>query len=77
MSDEGRVEWGQQVAGAPYEVKKEHSHEYVTGTFLLAGSEMLKLAKPPTCARAATVGELSTSRVEREPRDERPVANDR
>jgi rhamnogalacturonyl hydrolase YesR len=48
VSDEGKVQWGQLVAGGPYEVRKEDSHEYVTGAFLLAGSEMLKLTAPDT-----------------------------
>jgi len=44
VDQEGKVCWGQHVGRGPYEVKYELSHEYVTGTFLLAGSEMLKMA---------------------------------
>jgi rhamnogalacturonyl hydrolase YesR len=44
VSPEGKVLWGQQVDGQPNPVKKESTHEYVTGTFLLAGSEVYKLA---------------------------------
>lgn len=45
VSAEGKVQWGQLVGLAPVPVKQEDTHEYVTGTFLLAGSEMLKLYK--------------------------------
>jgi len=44
VDKDGKVCWGQLVARGPYEVKRTHSHEYVTGTFLLAGSEMLNMA---------------------------------
>jgi hypothetical protein len=37
------VQWGQDVGDRPVLVKKEDSHEYVTGTFLLAASEVYKL----------------------------------
>lgn len=43
ISEEGKVQYGQLVGAGPYLVVKEDSHEYVTGTFLLAASEMLKL----------------------------------
>ena len=43
ISDEGKVQWGQLVGDQPVNLKKEHSHEYVTGTFLLAASEIYKL----------------------------------
>jgi len=43
VSEEGRVGWGQLVGYRPVAVKAEDSHEYVTGTFLLAGSEVLRL----------------------------------
>ena len=43
ISKEGKVQWGQLVGDQPVNLKKEHSHEYVTGTFLLAASEMYKL----------------------------------
>ena len=45
LSEEGKVQWGQQVGAEPVEVAKSQSHEYVTGTFLLAGSEVLGLAR--------------------------------
>jgi rhamnogalacturonyl hydrolase YesR len=43
VSADGKVQWGQPVAAGPYEVRETDSHEYVTGTFLLAGSEVLKM----------------------------------
>ena len=43
VSPEGRVLWGQPVGDRPVTVKAEMTHEYVTGTFLLAGSEVLRL----------------------------------
>ena len=45
ISEEGKVEWGQLVGAGPNRVLQEDSHEYVTGTFLLAASEMYKLKK--------------------------------
>jgi rhamnogalacturonyl hydrolase YesR len=45
IGEDGRVLWGQPVGAAPYAIEKQDTHEYVTGTFLLAGSEMLKLIK--------------------------------
>lgn len=47
LSADGKVQWGQPVAAGPYEVRKGDSHEYVTGTFLLAGSEVLKMVGAP------------------------------
>jgi len=44
LSPEGKVLWGQQVDGKPHAVARESTHEYVTGTFLLSGSEVYKLA---------------------------------
>jgi unsaturated rhamnogalacturonyl hydrolase len=44
VSPEGKVLWGQQVDGQPNLLKRESTHEYVTGTFLLAGSEVYRLA---------------------------------
>lgn len=41
--EEGKVCWGQKVGRGPGKVEKEDSGEYVSGAFLLAGSEMLKL----------------------------------
>jgi rhamnogalacturonyl hydrolase YesR len=43
VSAEGKVQWGQLVGAGPYKVLQEDSHEYVTGTFLLAASEVYKL----------------------------------
>ena len=45
VSPEGKVLWGQLVDDRPHTAARESSHEYVTGTFLLAGSEMYKLAR--------------------------------
>jgi unsaturated rhamnogalacturonyl hydrolase len=45
VSSEGKVLWGQKVADRPDAVAKESTHEYVTGAFLLAGSEMYRLAR--------------------------------
>ena len=45
VNNEGKVEWGQLEAGGPFKVIQEDSHEFVSGTFLLAASEMYKLAK--------------------------------
>ncbi len=44
LSPEGMVLWGQQVDGEPHLVARESTHEYVTGTFLLSGSEVYRLA---------------------------------
>lgn len=46
VTPDGRVQWGQPVGDRPRAVQQEQTHEYVTGAFLLAGSEMLKLAGP-------------------------------
>ena len=43
VNEEGKVQWGQKVGDRPVMHKKEDSHEYVTGTFLLAASEVYKL----------------------------------
>jgi unsaturated rhamnogalacturonyl hydrolase len=43
VSDEDKVQWGQLVAPSPYKVIEEDSHEYVSGMFLLAASEMYKM----------------------------------
>jgi rhamnogalacturonyl hydrolase YesR len=45
VSDEGKVQWGQLVGSSPYKIIQQDSHEYVTGTFLLAASEIYKMAK--------------------------------
>jgi len=36
-------DWGQLVGDQPVNLSKDDSHEYVTGTFLLAASEMYKM----------------------------------
>ncbi len=41
---DGKVQWGQLVGDRPAIVAEDNTHEYVTGTFLLAGSEMYRLA---------------------------------
>jgi len=46
VSPEGKVLWGQQVDEQPNMLKQESTHEYVTGAFLLAGSEVFRLAAP-------------------------------
>jgi unsaturated rhamnogalacturonyl hydrolase len=45
VSPEGKVQWGQVVGDRPDTVNQGDSHEYVTGTFLLAGSEVYRLAQ--------------------------------
>lgn len=44
VSPEGKVQWGQPVGAGPYQIYQEDSHEYVSGMFLLAASEIYKLA---------------------------------
>ncbi|MBM4088511.1 MAG: glycosyl hydrolase [Planctomycetes bacterium] len=46
VNAEGMIQWGQQVGDRPAEVRQDQTHEYVTGGFLLAGSEMLTLLSP-------------------------------
>ena len=43
VDNDGKVCWGQSVSRDPNNVKKEDSEIYVSGAFLLAGSEILKL----------------------------------
>jgi unsaturated rhamnogalacturonyl hydrolase len=43
VSPEGKVQWGQMVGDRPIMIKQEDSHEYVSGTFLLAASEIYKI----------------------------------
>lgn len=43
VNKDGKVQWGQMVGHSPAYVVKEDSHEYVTGTFLLAASEVYQL----------------------------------
>ena len=45
VSDEGKIQWGQRVGDRPVLVKMEDSHEYISGIFLLAASEVYKLKK--------------------------------
>jgi len=45
VDEKGKVCWGQSVARGPGKVNKEDSDEYVSGAFLLAGSEILKLTQ--------------------------------
>jgi rhamnogalacturonyl hydrolase YesR len=45
LSPEGKVLWGQQGDDEPHLVARESTDEFVTGTFLLAGSEVYKLAQ--------------------------------
>jgi len=43
ISEDGKVQWGQKVGDRPVLVKMEDSHEYISGIFLLAASEIYKL----------------------------------
>jgi rhamnogalacturonyl hydrolase YesR len=43
VSDEGKLQWGQRVGDRPVNIVKNDSHEYVSGTFLLAASEVYRL----------------------------------
>lgn len=45
VSKEGKVQWGQMVGGSPYKILQEDSHEFVSGMFLLAASEMYKIKR--------------------------------
>lgn len=54
IGPEGEVQYGQPVGDRPAAVKKETTHEYVTGAFLLAGSEVLRLVKAGGMTAAAT-----------------------
>lgn len=45
LSPEGKVLWGQLVDDRPHQVAHNDTHEYVTGAFLLAGSEVYKLTR--------------------------------
>jgi rhamnogalacturonyl hydrolase YesR len=45
VSPTGMVQWGQQVGDQPFDTKQSESHEYVTGAFLLAASEVLRLTE--------------------------------
>ena len=48
ISPEGKVQWGQLVDSQPHAVAQANTHEYVTGTFLLASGEVYKLAPKST-----------------------------
>ncbi|MDR3793705.1 MAG: glycoside hydrolase family 88 protein [Terracidiphilus sp.] len=45
VSPEGKVGWGQQVDARPNPAAKSSTHEYVTGTFLLASGEVYRLSR--------------------------------
>jgi rhamnogalacturonyl hydrolase YesR len=45
VSGEGKLQWGQRVGDRPVSIKQEDSHEYVSGTFLLAASEVYQLSQ--------------------------------
>ena len=45
VSPTGMVQWGQQVGDRPSTTSQTESHEYVTGAFLLAASEVLRLTE--------------------------------
>lgn len=45
VSSDGKVHWGQVVSRKPGDVQQTDSHEYVSGAFLLAASEMYKFLK--------------------------------
>ncbi len=44
VSPEGKILWGQPVDAEPHAVARNSTHEFVTGAFLLAASEVYKLA---------------------------------
>src|ERR1035438_9319784 len=44
VGPEGKVQWGQLVDSKPNPAQRESTHEYVTGAFLLAASEVYKLS---------------------------------
>ena len=45
VSPEGKVQWGQQVDARPNPAAKDSTHEYVTGTFLLASGEVYRMSR--------------------------------
>jgi unsaturated rhamnogalacturonyl hydrolase len=45
LSPEGKILWGQLVDSEPHSVTRANTHEYVTGTFMLSGSEVYKLKR--------------------------------
>jgi rhamnogalacturonyl hydrolase YesR len=58
VSTEGKVQWGQLVDHQPGDVKQDDSHEYVTGAFLLAGSEVLWLVKNDLISQSSGTGSV-------------------
>ncbi len=54
LTPQGKLLYGQPVGNRPAKAKQASTHEFVTGTFLLAASEMYRLADefPPTTARS-------------------------
>jgi rhamnogalacturonyl hydrolase YesR len=44
LTPEGRIRWGQQEDSEPNPIEREKTPEFVTGAFMLAGSEVYKLA---------------------------------
>ena len=53
VSPDGKVRWGQPVGDSPAALKSEQTHEYVTGAFMMAGSEMLQLVRAAAQAAPA------------------------
>lgn len=47
VDEEGKVGWGQLIGRGPSSIKAEDTGEYVSGAFLLAGSEVLKMYFQP------------------------------
>ena len=45
VSSEGKVQWGQPVDWRPNPALRESTHEFVSGTFLLAASEVYKMRR--------------------------------
>jgi rhamnogalacturonyl hydrolase YesR len=45
LTPEGKVMWGQQVDSQPNAAARESTHEYVTGTFLLAAGEVYRMKR--------------------------------
>ena len=43
ISPDGKVQWCQPAAGAPFKVEQDDSREYASGMFLLAASELFRL----------------------------------
>jgi rhamnogalacturonyl hydrolase YesR len=60
VSPTGMVQWGQQVGDRPSNTQQAESHEYVTGAFLLAASEVLRLTEAGLLKTDATSGASAT-----------------